>query len=1002
MTKRIVLLAAFLFALPAWAGTYYANFSTGNNSNSGTSQASPWKTFPGMNTSASCAGGNPTYTPTAGDKFILSGNVTWPAACFEWSWTWSGTSASPIYIGVCSSTDSASPCFGGTSWPSTGWTQPVFDLNYTKAQNTTPDTYRQDVIYETGNYVIFDNFQELHANVPAASASIAGQVGVGLYAYNTTGVTLENAKFTDWVSTDSATVGSTTYYYTAGGMYGVNVVNNVTVSDANGYASVGGTRYNQGFGGACKNCGEIKNSTFHDVWGACFTPLTSCHDNNLYNVYQGTPTSGSATSVANLLGVHTLVIEDTNPCGGSTSSGGSKIYNNWIHDNLAGVNIFVKFNSFVYNNVLAHNGNNDGIRFCLPGSSYNTSSAVGYVYNNTIDCSNGLICVGGGSPDVFNGTLIVRNNVLISGSATIGLNGSGYATVATLTQDHNRSGPSPGMSSAEASQYGFVYANLYKPSLSDPNTVGQGVNLSGSCGGNFVALCQDTSGAPWFGGAYINRGSSWDLGAFMAQGGGGSTGPPSAAITSPSAGTVTGSVSFTATCTPQGSATVSTIQLYIDGFPFGAAGTASPYTLSWDTNTASNARSHALTAVCTDSNSQTGSAGPVNATPANTHANGGFVSDSVWAPGIPNISFTTQTTGSETYNYCITPNSTTNNDNETGLSQALPTGYGDFATIIAIRAGGYIQAYNNGVGYTTDAGPTAYPVVTGTNYCFAMTPDLGSGTYTVAETSPSAVTIATNFQFRASASSLSYLSAYATNNSTPDTVVVNSFAIAGSAVLSFNPGNLNFGNVTNTTTSMLTDAVTVASGPATGVSAVVAGTGFSLDASSTCSTSISAACNYVVDFTPPSTGSYSGTLTVTSSATGSPQVFTLSGSGVAATPPTLTFSPTSNIDFGGVQIHTSSSVQTITVGVVNGPATASSIVIGGLNAKDFKIVSNSATDCRASMVDGCQIAVQTTPQANGIEIGSIVFTSNGNLSPYTINLQVNSVNTQKPAPTGSL
>src|SRR6185437_12726516 len=136
----------------------------------------------------------------------------------------------------------------------------------------------------------------------------------------------------------------------------------------------------------------------------------------------------------------------------------------------------------------------------------------------------------------------------------------------------------------EATNFGFIPANNLSPSSSDPSTVGQATNLTSSCS-TLTALCQDASGAPWFGGSYKTRptgSTNWDMGAFAGTGSGGGN-PPSTSMTAPT-GTISGSsVSVSANCTPQGSNIISSIQIYVDGIPFGALGTTSPYTISLDT-----------------------------------------------------------------------------------------------------------------------------------------------------------------------------------------------------------------------------------------------------------------------------------------------------------------------------------------------------------------------------------------------------------------------------------
>jgi hypothetical protein len=104
---RLTVLLFFSFGLNAFGVNYYADFASGNDSNSGTSQASPWQHAPGMSgCTASCS----SASPGAGDQVILKGGVTWPSSVLTWNWKWSGGSGNALYLGVDKS------WFSGGSW----------------------------------------------------------------------------------------------------------------------------------------------------------------------------------------------------------------------------------------------------------------------------------------------------------------------------------------------------------------------------------------------------------------------------------------------------------------------------------------------------------------------------------------------------------------------------------------------------------------------------------------------------------------------------------------------------------------------------------------------------------------------------------------------------------------------------------------------------------------------------------------------------------------------
>src|SRR5881409_1008205 len=89
-------------------------------------------------------------------------------------------------------------------------------------------------------------------------------------------------------------------------------------------------------------------------------------------------------------------------------------------------------------------------------------------------------------------------------------------------------------------------------------------------------------------------------------------------ITSPADGSpVSGTVPVTASVSAIGGLTVRGVQLKLDGTNLGAEDTTAPYSVPWDTTTASNG-SHTLTAVARDSLGDLFVSDPVTITVSNT------------------------------------------------------------------------------------------------------------------------------------------------------------------------------------------------------------------------------------------------------------------------------------------------------------------------------------------------------------------------------------------------
>lgn len=103
---------------------FYISKSTGADTNTGTTEATPWAHLPGM---PSCTSTCSSTTPTAGEGFILRGGDTWVNADLGVHWAWSGTSSNPFYVGV------------DKTWFNAGcgasWCRPIWDAGLASITN---------------------------------------------------------------------------------------------------------------------------------------------------------------------------------------------------------------------------------------------------------------------------------------------------------------------------------------------------------------------------------------------------------------------------------------------------------------------------------------------------------------------------------------------------------------------------------------------------------------------------------------------------------------------------------------------------------------------------------------------------------------------------------------------------------------------------------------------------------------------------------------------------
>jgi len=264
---------------------------------------------------------------------------------------------------------------------------------------------------------------------------------------------------------------------------------------------------------------------------------------------------------------------------------------------------------------------------------------------------------------------------------------------------------------------------------------------------------------------------------------------------------------------------------------------------------------------------------------------------------------------------------------------------------------------NNIVPTITGTNPSDFAISTGANACGASLAAGSSCSIYVTFTPASAASFSATLSVADSAtgspqtSSLTGTGISATTTATltsvvtfPNTVVhVTSSALAAT--------------LTNTGTSSLTGIVPVITGINPDDFAITTG-------ANACGASLAAgaSCSIYVTFTPSGVASFSATLSVADSATGSPQIGYVLGTGIA---PANSASLTSVVTFPNTVVHVTSSALAATL-TNTGSNTVTGIapVITGINPDDFAI-STGPNACGASLAAGasCSIYVTFTPSA---------------------------------------
>jgi len=147
----------------------------------------------------------------------------------------------------------------------------------------------------------------------------------------------------------------------------------------------------------------------------------------------------------------------------------------------------------------------------------------------------------------------------------------------------------------------------------------------------------------------------------------------------------------------------------------------------------------------------------------------------------------------------------------------------------------------------------------------------------------------------------------------------------------------------------------------------------------TCSpvAAVGGTCAIQVTFTPTASGSRAGTLIVADSAANSPQVVSLSGTGLAGTANLSA----SSLTFAALAVGTTSTAQTVTItNPGNGALAVTSVQVMG----DFAQANNCTTVAAGGGT--CAIQVTFTPTASGSRAGTLILADSAANSPQVVSL----------------
>ncbi len=455
MPFYLALIGLFFTSVSVFAQhTYYISKSAGSDSNTSTaaqSKATPWAHLPGM---VSCAINCKSYTPVAGDSFILKGGDTWVASDLGDVWTWSGTSGAPIYIGV------------DKTWYSGGsWTRPIWTCGGAACSGT--GNYA-NYWFPVGSYVTLDNieFTGLYTNGTGGNPSyVAAQLDHEI---------VENCYFHGWTIASGATQdfgiiasfnhNSFSPYTSLGSGLFYSVIDGSDANQPSMEAIGGAPTYI--VGNYIQNVSNELNSI----------STTNVHDNYFGPVLTSFQ-SGAHQNAAALGGSdngQTYQFFYNNVITGSTCSVCGGVVKLWLDQYTASASdVGYAFNNVMYNNTPGN----------LIDQGHGTAGATYWTwnfFNNTVECgtdSNTGACYDAtaaatGSSATFNSL----NNHWISSGAGTGVScGTGKYTC-TSTNDLLQT-----VATAKGQGYSSTSTYAFQPTGTSGSTMGAGTNISSMC-----------------------------------------------------------------------------------------------------------------------------------------------------------------------------------------------------------------------------------------------------------------------------------------------------------------------------------------------------------------------------------------------------------------------------------------------------------------------------------------------------------------------------------------
>jgi hypothetical protein len=247
-----------------------------------------------------------------------------------------------------------------------------------------------------------------------------------------------------------------------------------------------------------------------------------------------------------------------------------------------------------------------------------------------------------------------------------------------------------------------------------------------------------------------------------------------------------------------------------------------------------------------------------------------------------------------------------------------------------------------------------------------------------------------------------------TDNASPpmESVQLNGTGLNPAPAVSLMPGSLDFGTVTQGTSTSLPISVKNSGTAALHISSIAiagANTNDFSSSSPTCTAPLSAnsTCTITVTFTPLAAGLRTATVTLTDDAPDSPQVINIQGNASAGPTSAVVLNPSSP-DFGAKTQGTSTPMNVTVTNAGTAALHISNAVLGGANANEFSL-SDPTCNTAIAASGSCTIVLVFAPVSVGAHVASVTLTDDAPSSPQVINItgMANAAFTAGPAPGGS-